>query len=129
MKTLLSIVIVLSLALFVTQRASAHGYGDSVGVARMADAAAPSRAVDAARGDMPGEAACLPGRDAPVPGPHRSQHRCACCMTGCGAHCGMLGVALRFVAPPVDEDALRPSHPEALYDGVTRAPPVRPPIV
>lgn len=51
-----------------------------------------------------------------------------CCMTACGAHCGALlsnvGVAARIASsdvPGADSDPARAS--------VTRAPPVRPPIV
>jgi hypothetical protein len=53
---------------------------------------------------------------------------CACCMMGCGVHCGALPVAVSLAAP-VTEDSPPRTHPVTRYDGITRAPPVRPPIV
>ncbi|WP_460901365.1 hypothetical protein [Paraburkholderia jirisanensis] len=59
---------------------------------------------------------------------HQQHGHCACCVTGCGVHCGALLAAFSFSAQAPDHGLPR-THPVTRYDGVTRAPPVRPPIV
>lgn len=64
------------------------------------------------------DAACgLPGR----------HDHCACCASACGIHCGALLTAYRF-EPRTFAASLPSPLPEPLRDGVTHAPPLKPPI-
>ena len=59
--------------------------------------------------------------------PRGHDHSLCCCVATCGIHCGALFVVLQF--EPRAPDLTLPSPlPEQRRDGLTHAPPVRPPI-
>jgi len=136
MASLWRVVIVLSFALLSMQGAQAHAlqqsqFGDATphralrhsGHAMQAehtDALAFSRCADEF-------ADANPGGHAPAPFNHHHGH-CPCCVAGCGVHCGAMLAAFGFAGQAPD-DSLPRTHPVSRYDGITRAPPVRPPIV
>jgi hypothetical protein len=55
------------------------------------------------------------------------EHGRCCCVATCGVHCGALFIAFQF-EPRVPGSTLPPPLPEQRRDGLTHAPPVRPPI-
>jgi hypothetical protein len=59
--------------------------------------------------------------------PCRHEHCPCCCVATCGIHCGALFIAFQF-EPRVPGSTLPPPLPEQRRDGLTHAPPVRPPI-
>ncbi|CAB3746608.1 hypothetical protein LMG29542_00252 [Paraburkholderia humisilvae] len=107
--SLLRLFIVLSLALLAMQGARAHTHDvDAVrAVALCASAQQPVSARD-------GQAASC-------------RHRCPCCATDCGVHCGALIETYRFCPQRRADGVARPSAAPR-YAGIMRAPPVRPPI-
>ena len=50
-----------------------------------------------------------------------------CCMTACGVHCAALFMTFRF-EPAVAPGRISRPLSEASHEGITRAPPLRPPI-
>jgi hypothetical protein len=126
MKLFLRLFIVLSFAMMAIQGARAH--------ARDAD---PTRPAVAACAHMRVSDEAWRTRTA-ASGPvhvaanddrqHAPHHRCLCCTTDCGAHCTALIDHLRFCAH-AGADGLAQLRAVPPYSGITRAPPVRPPIV
>jgi len=139
MGSLWRVVILLSFAWLSMQGVQAHAYAQAGDTAAHGSAVRP-RAHEARRmapaaqlasascADESSDAATS-GQPTSKSGHQHQQHgHCACCMTGCGVHCGALLAAFRFSAQTPDHSLPR-THPVTRYDGVTRAPPVRPPIV
>jgi hypothetical protein len=54
-------------------------------------------------------------------------HSLCCCVATCGIHCGALFIVLQF-EPRAPDSTLPSPLPEQRRDGLTHAPPVRPPI-
>jgi len=54
-------------------------------------------------------------------------HSLCCCVATCGIHCGALFIVLQF-EPRAPDSTLPLPLPEQRRDGLTHAPPVRPPI-
>jgi hypothetical protein len=119
MKSLWRILIVLTFSLLGMQGASACGHHHEVG-SRVMRVHVSSTHAHAAR--------CVASTS--EGGQNASCHRTRslCCTSACGVHCGALlssgGVSVRVASselPAADSDVMRAS--------ITRAPPVRPPIV
>lgn len=115
------LLLLLSLALIAAHGASAHEHeADSQEMAMSSAGVALVTAADAS--------SYCPASTAPAAGqPCGHDHAPCCCVTTCGIHCGALLVAFQF-----EPHALDSAHPRALpelrRDGLTHAPPVRPPI-
>ena len=116
------ILIVLCLALSVTQGAFAHVHATEamVGGAAMQMA----HGVDHAPGVVSGIQHCDTMAASAKPCHHDSSF---CCATPCGVHCGALFAAFRF-EPRASGASLPPALSEPQRAGVTRAPLLRPPI-
>ncbi|MBN3755409.1 hypothetical protein G3N95_20870 [Paraburkholderia sp. Tr-20389] len=118
MKSLWRILIVLTLALLGMQGASACEHRHDVSPRAMSmHASAPAPVVH-----------CVTSTDTSDPTAPCHRTHSLCCLTLCGAHCSALlssmGMSARIASsdlPGIDSDPARAS--------VTRAPPVRPPIV
>jgi hypothetical protein len=70
--------------------------------------------------------ACSPGLAASGQ-PCGHGHSLCCCVATCGIHCGALFIVLQF-EPRAPDSTLPSPLPEQRRDGLTHAPPVRPPI-
>jgi len=143
MGSLWRVVILLSFAWLSMQGVQAHAYAqtddavahgsvvrphaaDAQRVAHVAQLAAASCADESAEAGTEGRPA------SPQSGHHEHHHQhghCVCCMTACGVHCGALLAATFSFSAQAPDHSLPRTHPVTRYDGVTRAPPVRPPIV
>jgi hypothetical protein len=130
MRVLLRVIFVVSLMLLTMQGAGAHVRNRGSDTPRIAVADQSSRTAGPSHEALH-DAACMPMGADPVPGPgprDRHHHGCLCCTTSCGVHCGALVDASRMAIPALGPAALPPSRPDAHDDGVSHAPPVRPPI-
>lgn len=112
--------IALTFALLGMQGASAceHGPASAGVVSAHASPTAASRHGDEALRSM--------DMRGPISRCHRTHS--PCCTTMCGAHCGAL-LPTTGSSVPAQPVRLQPSRSEPLRAGITRAPPVRPPIV
>ncbi|SDG84610.1 hypothetical protein SAMN05216466_105388 [Paraburkholderia phenazinium] len=121
MNFLTRLLLLLSLALLTAHGASAHERAvDSQHMAM------PS--VEGAFGTAANAPAHCPGSEATASGePCGHDHAPCCCVVTCGVHCGALFVAFQF-EPHALDSAHPQSLPEPRRDGLTHAPPVRPPI-
>jgi hypothetical protein len=113
--------IVLSLALLAMQGAFTH------------EQAVPARSpghgiVITGAAGQPYTSSGTPSRCATMLAPGSCRHgHSSCCVAACGAHCGVILETFRF--EPRISDTSPPRHlTELLNDGVTHAPPLRPPI-
>ncbi|MFC0400968.1 hypothetical protein [Paraburkholderia rhizosphaerae] len=123
MMPLLRFFIVLSLSLLAMQGARAHTHvADAL---RAVSVCAPARACD--KGGDAGPRAVL-GASAGGGRYAAHHHGCSCCATGCGLHCGALIETFRFSAALRQANGVSRPHAARRYDGIKRAPPVRPPI-
>jgi hypothetical protein len=133
MKSLLRVVIVLLLALLAMRDAGARVNTTSDMRTLRHAAAGMSMRTAGAPAEASHAAACMPSDAGALMGSRdRHRHGGLCCMTGCGACCGACcGApvpALRIVVAPADDVPHPRSRSDARDEGVTRAPPVRPPI-
>ncbi|MFC0575204.1 hypothetical protein [Paraburkholderia solisilvae] len=127
MTSFLRFLIVLSLAMLTTQGARAHARDDDPLrlVVICAHEQVLGRSEEAARVET---AASGPAHLVSVDDRQRASHHCClCCMTDCGAHCAALMGNSRF-STHASTKGLAHSRTAPRYAGITRAPPVRPPI-
>src|SRR5258708_36346958 len=122
MTPLWRMVIVLSLALLTMRGASAHEHAQhsmsTAHATHMTAVHADSRAAS----QIPLHCSDTTATSAPC----RHDHS-ICCTTACGVHCGALFIAFRF-EPRASDSLLPRPFSEPRHDGVTHAPPLRPPI-
>ena len=118
--------IVLALALLSMQGAFAHEHvtpmPDGAGAMMVGVAADADPGASDVVSSMPSHYAGMAPSGTPVGHDH-----CACCTTFCGVYCGVLFAAFHFEPRKPGATPTRPLL-EARRDGVTRAPPVPPPI-
>lgn len=115
------LLLLLSLALLAAHGASAHEHqADSPEMTMSSAGAALVTTADAS--------SHCPASMTPAAGqPCGHDHAPCCCIPTCGIHCGALLVAFQFEPHAFDSAHPQPL-PELRRDGLTHAPPVRPPI-
>jgi hypothetical protein len=117
------LLLLISLALFTAHGVSAHEHVTDLQNMSMPISSAESALVTTADASSH----CL-GSVASASGhPCGRDHAPCCCVTTCGVHCGALLAVFQFESHALDSAHPQPL-PELRQDGLTHAPPVRPPI-
>jgi hypothetical protein len=127
MTSFLRILIVLSIAWFAMGSACAHGH--LYVSAQSANAHAQMQRDGASQ--TPYAASSMRPRCVEPAGQTASccHEHCPCCVMACGANAGALIAMLHLFEPHAPGAASLEPQPESPHEGVSRAPPVRPPIV